>query len=90
MRYPKLYPGTSRQNEYNHREEGKIMDALGGRCAECGTYQYLQIHHIKGHNLSPGRPFAERLRDWKEQLKAGNLILFCVECHKKITREAYG
>lgn len=83
--YPKLHPGTTRQNEYQHRQTGIFKDKLGGVCAECGTVEYLEIHHIKGADLAKGRPFAERLRDWKIQIEKDNLMLLCYECHNDIT-----
>lgn len=93
MKTPRVRPteeeliDTSRQNKYFHREKGIIMDTLGGVCSECQTDEYLEIHHIKGADLSKNRPGAERIRDWKEQLKKDNLLLLCQDCHDDITRK---
>jgi len=76
---------TSRQNIDYHREKGIIVDKLGGKCAECETIDYLEIHHIKGADLPASRSGALRIRDWKEQLKKKNLMLLCAECHGDIT-----
>lgn len=77
---------TSRQNIDYHREKGIIVDKLGGQCAECGTLDYLEIHHIKGVEKSY-RSGAERIRDWKIQIKKNNLLLLCVDCHGDITHK---
>jgi len=90
-RTPKFRPteedleGTSPQNHSYHKQKGEIMDKLGGKCAECETEEYLEIHHIRGTDLPASRPGAERIRDWKEQLKKDNLLLLCLDCHADVT-----
>jgi len=72
------------QANYFQREKGAIIDQLGGKCVECGSEEYLEIHHIKQHGKSY-RAGSERIRDWKLQLKRHNLLVLCYKCHKKVT-----
>ena len=76
-------------SEYYHREKGKIMDALGGVCYECGTDENLEIHHIIPL-AKKNRPQAERIREWKVSLKKNNLLLLCWPCHKKAEDPVFG
>lgn len=76
---------TSRQNIKYHETHGYYIDMLGGKCAECESIEYLELHHITGADVSPTRPGAERMRDWKIQYANDNLMVLCVECHKDIT-----
>lgn len=87
---PDNNPDVSYQTKYYHRERGKIMDSLGGKCCECKDIDYLEIHHIIGADLPKGRPTAQRIRDWKEQLSKNNLMLLCKKCHDKITHHHKG
>ena len=75
----------ARKIAYYHRQRTEIIIALGGQCAECGSVDALEIHHLYGHDLPAGRPSAARIRDWKDGVEKGDLALLCPECHKRIT-----
>ena len=80
---------TTPQARYFQREKGKIIDQLGGVCQECGTENYLELHHIEGHGKS-FRTGSERIKDWKIQAAKNNLLVLCYNCHKKVTFKKKG
>lgn len=66
-------------HQYFARERARIIEHLGGRCAQCGAGGVLQIHHLEP--LNGNRPEGElnRLTEWKRHLE--NLQLLCPICH---------
>jgi 5-methylcytosine-specific restriction endonuclease McrA len=64
---------------YFARERARLVEFLGGQCAQCGTTCDLQFHHI--NPLNGNRPTGKlnRLTEWKKHLD--NLQLLCPVCH---------
>lgn len=85
--YERMEP--DRKRRYWHRQRMKYVMALGGECEICQSVDLLELHHIHGHDLPPGRPSAARIRDWRVQYENNNLSLLCQTCHNKITRMGY-
>jgi len=61
-----------------------IGEQLGWICAECGSYQNLQVHHIM-KPLVPmngrGRGQKRRALEWRKSLRVNNLKVLCDSCH---------
>jgi 5-methylcytosine-specific restriction endonuclease McrA len=69
---------------YYQQKKGMVIDALGGCCVECGTMEYLEIHHIKELETKY-RPLGARIRDWENGLEQDNLMCLCKTCHDYLT-----
>jgi 5-methylcytosine-specific restriction endonuclease McrA len=73
-------------NEFRYQEiKGWVLDGLGGCCIECGTKDYLEIHHIIEVE-ERDRPMAWRIRDWENGLEQDNLLCLCKTCHDYLTK----
>ena len=72
-------PGYNRL--YFHVERQKIINALGGICAECDSIITLEIHHIDASKKRKVNGSLDRLTEWKENFD--NLQVLCSDCHRE-------
>jgi hypothetical protein len=60
----------------------KLIAALGGKCAQCGTNRSLQFDHIDARHWHPENlSKSKRLRVYERAAKAGKIQLLCSSDH---------
>lgn len=71
-------------SEYYKRRREEYISLLGGACAECGSAQQLQFHHIdeKNKSFSIGKLMNFSKETSLQELK--KCVLLCSTCHKKL------
>lgn len=63
------------------RSRRRIVQQLGGRCAECFEAENLEIHHRQDCHAGTGRGREERVKGWKKCMVKNGLVLLCRKCH---------
>lgn len=67
-----------------------LIELLGGKCAECGSTESLEVNHVDRENKSFQLSGANLDRSWDTILEeAGKCNLLCSEHHKEFTRKQY-
>jgi len=74
-------PWRVRANRMGERRRRALIDALGGKCAACGSCRDLDLHHPYGRDWPHGLARHMRIDDYEEDARRGNLILLCKVCH---------
>lgn len=70
----------TRQNDWAKRTLAKLREGLGGKCAECGAMEQLELDCISptGHTTTPtGKSRTSRATHYRTQFANGNLQLLC-------------
>lgn len=77
------------QRAYHKRKRREVIEALGGRCEQCGTIFDLEIDHVNGYNgrTTPNKTRGgnHNLQDAITLIKAGRkeeLQVLCAKCNK--------
>lgn len=70
------------QNEWAKCARLRLIQQLGGKCAQCGSVERLEINHIQGteKDLSRMSPSA-RVCLYRKEAKQGKLNVLCRACN---------
>ncbi len=74
-----------RKKAWAKRARKRLIEAMGGKCVNCGTRRKLEFNHLEGRRTwraaEKGREtrVATYAREWAE----GKLDLRCSKCNKK-------
>jgi 5-methylcytosine-specific restriction endonuclease McrA len=82
---------AKRQVRWAKAQMVRIRTILGGRCAECGEAQRLELDCIipQGHKHHAAG-LISRVCFYRKQMRFGNLQVLCSKCHSKKTAKDMG
>ena len=78
-----------RQREWAKRARVKLIEQLGGRCAQCGSLKDLELDHLYPSQTIINRPWnkrqdsSHRISILRREAKEGLLQVLCSECNKR-------
>lgn len=71
-----------RQRRWAVRARARLVQDLGGRCAECGSADDLEIDHKHGRDYDVAElGSAERVCRYRREARAGLLRVLCKPCN---------
>jgi len=76
-------------SEFILQTQNMIKNQLGWFCSECGSLEYLQVHHITKPLVqmkNRGRGQKRRALEWRKSLRVNNLKVLCTDCHVEYHR----
>lgn len=74
------YMNNYMKERWRRRRQNAIVQ-LGGECADCGSIENLQFHHVNGKEFTIASGSSFSAVRFKEELK--KCVLVCVDCHKR-------
>lgn len=69
--------------KYYHKKRKGFIKELGGECENCGSKEKLEFHHIHETGESDGIGGWQQLYRIEREIKKGEIILLCKNCHLK-------
>lgn len=80
---------AERMRRLRARRWAKLLEMLGGKCAECGATERLEIDHLYQRTWNSSKTYsAQRLRIQIAEAEAGKVQLLCRTCNARKGRPA--
>lgn len=75
--------GAERQRRWRLRLRGRLIQKLGGKCAECGSIVDLEFDHLERREWKSKDLWSDqRVKRYEREAAEGKLQLLCGACNK--------